>query len=549
VQKQQIKYLITVLFLLFNLSSFSVKEDTSIDSLNVELSKATTDTTKINILTQLFVEYDNNEDYINSIKYANECLNIINKSDITNEKDIALAYQYLGNGYFSMNMLSKSLDFLTKSLIKYKKLNDTNRIATVYLSLGSLYKRYAKIDLAKENFLNSLKYAKLVNDKLLITSVYNNIGNVYAYTHDWDSSIVYYQKSLKLRIEFDGKGYYAPYMNISRSYANLYELDSAKKYLNIANKYTGDNKYYQTSFLYNYASIIVLENKLDSAEDLLYQSLKISKEKNYNYLTIISYQLLSDISIKQEKYEEALKYQIKYSQLNDSISKYNVQSEISQIELLFENEKNIITIDKLNAVNEVKSLRVFILAITLSLIFIIAVVVFIQKFNLKKAYIKIVEENVKFIELKKSNQELKEKFVAISDTINDSKINVKYKNSSLSDESKSEIANKILLAIEEDKLYNKIDLKINDLAEHLNVNRSYLSQVLTEEIKMSFIDLINNYRVEEAKHLLSDKRFSNLTISAIAEMSGFTPSTFNRVFKNITGVTPSFFMKNSKKKI
>ena len=118
----------------------------------------------------------------------------------------------------------------------------------------------------------------------------------------------------------------------------------------------------------------------------------------------------------------------------------------------------------------------------------------------------------------------------------------------MSDEYKSELANKIIFALEKDKIFTKLDLKVSDLADYLEVNRTYISQVLTEEIEVSFIELINTYRIEEAKYLLSDEQYSKITISAIAEMSGFTPSTFNRVFKNQTGVTPSFFMKNSRKK-
>ena len=181
------------------------------------------------------------------------------------------------------------------------------------------------------------------------------------------------------------------------------------------------------------------------------------------------------------------------------------------------------------------------------LVIVITIVIFIQKFNLKKAYIKIVEENVKFIELKKSNKELEKRIFTITDNLDDDDVKEKYKSSTLSSESKSDISNKIINAIEKEKLFKNVELKIIDLAEHLDINRTYISQVLTEDLKINFKDLVNNYRVEEAKELLADEANSYLTISAIAEMSGFKPSTFNRVFKNKTGVTPSFFMKNAKK--
>ncbi len=45
--------------------------------------------------------------------------------------------------------------------------------------------------------------------------------------------------------------------------------------------------------------------------------------------------------------------------------------------------------------------------------------------------------------------------------------------------------------------------------------------------------------------MLIDENYNNLTLTAIGKMAGFKSSaTFYRVFKQKTGVTPSFFMKN-----
>ena len=61
----------------------------------------------------------------------------------------------------------------------------------------------------------------------------------------------------------------------------------------------------------------------------------------------------------------------------------------------------------------------------------------------------------------------------------------------------------------------------------------------------SFVKFINIYRVKEAKKLLIDNNNKILTLDAIGKLTGFnSPSTFNRVFKMETGVTPSFYIKN-----
>ncbi|MBL8172151.1 MAG: AraC family transcriptional regulator, partial [Acidobacteria bacterium] len=62
----------------------------------------------------------------------------------------------------------------------------------------------------------------------------------------------------------------------------------------------------------------------------------------------------------------------------------------------------------------------------------------------------------------------------------------------------------------------------------------------------SFTDLINAYRVEDAKRRLLDPTWKHYSILAIAEEAGFSSkSTFNAVFKKHTGQTPSEFRASS----
>jgi AraC-like DNA-binding protein len=91
------------------------------------------------------------------------------------------------------------------------------------------------------------------------------------------------------------------------------------------------------------------------------------------------------------------------------------------------------------------------------------------------------------------------------------------------------------------KPYRKSDLKISDLADTVGIPTYQLSQLINEGFKVKFYDFINQYRVDEAKKLLvEDTR--GYKILAIAYEVGFnSKATFNRVFKNSTGLTPSEF--------
>ncbi len=91
-------------------------------------------------------------------------------------------------------------------------------------------------------------------------------------------------------------------------------------------------------------------------------------------------------------------------------------------------------------------------------------------------------------------------------------------------------------------------LSISDLATDLNINRRVISIAVNDLAGKNIYSFINEYRVEEAKKLISSSELSNLCIEAVAEKAGFTSkSCFNRRFKKSTGITPSKYKQvNSK---
>lgn len=68
---------------------------------------------------------------------------------------------------------------------------------------------------------------------------------------------------------------------------------------------------------------------------------------------------------------------------------------------------------------------------------------------------------------------------------------------------------------------------------------STLSVIINTIARKSFIDYLNEMRVDQAKTLLTDSDYENYTITSIGLESGFnSKSTFYTVFKKHTGLTP-----------
>lgn len=121
---------------------------------------------------------------------------------------------------------------------------------------------------------------------------------------------------------------------------------------------------------------------------------------------------------------------------------------------------------------------------------------------------------------------------------------VRYRNATLPEAYRREVMAKIEAHMREQKPYLDGELTLTALAGQLAINPNQLSQVLNEGFGENFYRFVNRYRVEESKRLLLDPAFAHYNILGIAYEAGFsTKSTFNKTFKELTGLSPSTFVK------
>jgi YesN/AraC family two-component response regulator len=111
----------------------------------------------------------------------------------------------------------------------------------------------------------------------------------------------------------------------------------------------------------------------------------------------------------------------------------------------------------------------------------------------------------------------------------------------------AEIISRIVLLMEKEKLYQEPELTLQALSDKLAIPSYQASQIINDGLKRNFYDLVNNYRVEEAKRLLLDPKNTNYTVLSVGFEAGFnSKTTFNTVFKKFTGVTPTEYREKQK---
>lgn len=112
------------------------------------------------------------------------------------------------------------------------------------------------------------------------------------------------------------------------------------------------------------------------------------------------------------------------------------------------------------------------------------------------------------------------------------------KNNSIQKEKLSKEALYILDFLDNTNLYLDPDFTIDELAKEIAIQKHILSRIINHDLKLNFYSLLAKYRIDYAKELILKER--NLLLDGIMAEAGFNSRiTFNKYFKEFTGLTPS----------
>lgn len=118
--------------------------------------------------------------------------------------------------------------------------------------------------------------------------------------------------------------------------------------------------------------------------------------------------------------------------------------------------------------------------------------------------------------------------------------------SPIDDKDLSGLLGKLEFLMTEDKVFLNPDLNLELLSEYLGTTEKRCSYMLKKGMNLNFNQYINQFRIEAFKERIKQGENEAYTLTSIAYECGFnSKSTFNRVFKQSCGITPSEFVKVS----
>ncbi|UZD24192.1 helix-turn-helix domain-containing protein [Algoriphagus halophytocola] len=125
--------------------------------------------------------------------------------------------------------------------------------------------------------------------------------------------------------------------------------------------------------------------------------------------------------------------------------------------------------------------------------------------------------------------------------------NSKYEKSTLTDRQLRTIHAELVHVMKQKKLFLTPELTLTMHAEELETHPNTLSQVINSIEQKNFFDYVNTLRIEEFKERIAIPDNQKFTLLSLAFACGFNSKTsFNRNFKNLTGKSPSEYLKENK---
>ncbi|RWW96756.1 helix-turn-helix domain-containing protein [Flavobacterium cerinum] len=451
----------------------------------------------------------------------------------------------------------------------YKKVIDTSYEVEAlalehknYTVLSDIYRMRAlshgQLGLSKpsyEEYLTALEASKKIQKKntrhYKTSLIYSNMITYFDQmddNHSQDSILYYLKKSLeeikqieepnpdvKLNDKYDMLA--GTNSNIGMFYINQHEpqrIDLAERYFLDAIAIYNNKKYKLMAI-----NRVLLSNsfgrfyhaKKDYSNTIKYatNALELEKKANSPYMRQEAYEMLLDSYLEIGDKSMSKKYMQLFTNINDSIN-------------AVENARIEAPVDRIVS-QEKKKHTTTILIIAGCIIIIIA---FAIRFFWKRKN-RILHKNYEVLVQKLRTEK---KTGSLAEETNDNSKPLTDKSFNIIEETVDALLLK-LEKFEKSKNIIKKDVSLTWLANHLNTNTRYLSEVIKKHKGKSFSNYINSLRINYIVELLYEEpKHREYKISYLAELCGFSSrEVFTTTFKKETGISPSYFLDNLKNEI
>lgn len=514
---------------------------------------------------------ENYADTITASFYLNAYLTKATLEENRIEKSKGLSYlAYYAKGKKNV------IRILEKSLKEIEGIED-KEVIPIYIHIGATYPDYYEYEAGLNCYVMALELSEKAGYKNFQYFIYNNIAKIKEDIGKHDEALELYKKCYlhsKNETSNDSIDYI---INLAASYRNVNKHDSASYYYHkivdasyqketllgsIVTINEGYNLYYKKEYLEaekllkkgisemtftagNHKHYIQSQLYLGKISNEYYQNKEKTKRYYINIDSLLSttdlilpetievYDFLIDYYEEKKNYKEQLNTINKLLELNTNISSKNIKV-ADQLHTKFDtpqllkNKENLIK----NLKEETNSFKTNMIYLIICIALLL--VLFFFQHNKHKKYKKRFEVIVsQFDEQKKDLTYQKIKSTPKEINIDDAIVIATLERLEL---------------FETNEEFLQPNINISIVAKKCMTNTKYLSKIINTHKNKSFINYINDLRIDYIlKKLKENTILQRYTIKTISEEAGFNNAdSFTKAFKKRTGITPSYYLKNLK---
>lgn len=449
----------------------------------------------ITMYNKIGINYQNLGNFRNAIKYFQDAFKACDLSD--NNIALATTYVNIANLYIAWDKKEEALNYLEKGLEISKSTGIEYYKQTILLLIADIYLDFGQLDKAGEYYTNLLNSAHEPTNVFNEGKAYNGLAKIAANKHQYNEAIKHSAKALQFFEKMQRPFYIAnSHYLLAANYLGKSDLRKVKEHLDkaafIANQY---------SFKELEAEVLLLYARYNNKAN---NGWGRGSEKLYE-----KYIAIKDSLFEQQNQKLLAKFQVEM----DNLEKDYQLKEAKSLNKLKEAELD----QKKRQVTNISLISLLLLA---------GVFVFVVMYIKKQKANRLLFLKNKELVKKESKMQSKRDLVEIPES------------------RQNEIIKKLNREMNENSIHLQTDLTLYSLSKALNTNSSYLSRIIQLNYNCNFSAFLNKHRIIEAQKMILDKSFAHYTIDAISHECGYkSKSTFNKAFKEITGLTPNEYKR------
>lgn len=461
------------------------------------------------------------------------------------KNDSALCSVYNGLGLYAANIKMDYYSAISYFFqgIEAAKRSSYERLHTVLLlNLAGIY--YLKKDpVGLKYSLECYDIGIRKDDPFLIYTAAANVAYMYYLTKDYSQALKYIEEAESIMLQhkyYDQSKIYTLHGHIlfalGKDGEAMSNFKKALQYIDQAQASSISDTYL------GYADVLIKKGNYQEAIINLKKSLEWSmSQKNVIYRTQ-AIKRLSEVYELIGNDEQALVLYKQYHLVTDSIFNIDKERSLNEQRIKFDLESSENKMQEQQLIIQAKEKQLYTFAFLILILSAFVIVVYLAYRRKNKLYTRIVEQNQKAI---KRETKLKEQIEQLRNDSHIVDVADKHSGSSLSDEKNRQIFLEVERLMNEQYIYREKELTRERVAEILQTNRTYLSQVINQQTGLSFTHYINSYRINEAVRILSDPT-NTIPLKNLAFELGFSSiNTFYNSFQTIVGMSPSTYRKKA----